>query len=157
MFQDINPKDLKIIAELRKNARISLTKMSRKTQVPVSTIHDRLKSYKNHLVKKYTSLLDFTALGFHTRAHILFKLKKETKDELKEFLTKHQNVNSIFKINNGYDFLIDGVFKNIKEMEEFLEILETKYDIKSKEVYYIVDELKREEFFSEPEKVSLLQ
>ena len=113
MFDEINQKDVRIISELRKNARMSLTKMSKKTQIPVSTIHDRLKYYKESLVKKYTSLLDFNALGFNTRAHILFKVKKETRDDVKSFLEKHHNVNSIFKINNGYDYLIDAIFKNI--------------------------------------------
>jgi len=156
MIQKISDKDLQIICELRKNARMPLTKMSRKTMIPISTIHDKLKSFKDVLVKKYTSLLDFSALGFNTRAHIMFKIKKERKDEIKEFLTKHQNVNSIFKINNGFDFLIEGVFKSIKEMEEFTDLLESKYDIKGKETYFIIDEIKREEFFSETEKLSIL-
>ena len=40
----MNTKDMKMIAHLRQDARMPLTKMSRRTGIPVSTIFDRLKS-----------------------------------------------------------------------------------------------------------------
>ncbi|MBR9691938.1 winged helix-turn-helix transcriptional regulator, partial [Candidatus Woesearchaeota archaeon] len=72
----MNKKDLKIIAYLRQNARMPLTKMSRKTQIPVSTIFDRLKMNENSLIVKHTSLLDFSKLGYNTRANITLKVDR---------------------------------------------------------------------------------
>ena len=45
-------KDLKIISYLRQNARMPLTKMSKKTQIPVSTIFDRLRTNEDDLIYK---------------------------------------------------------------------------------------------------------
>ena len=107
----MNKKDLKIIACLRNNARMPLTKMSRKIRVPVSTIFDRLKMSEREVVVKHTCLLDFTKLGYHARANIAFKVDRDDKAALREYLVRHHSVNSVYKINNGYDFMVEGVFQ----------------------------------------------
>jgi len=146
-------KDLLILANLRKNARMSLTNMSKKTSVPISTIYDRLKIFNKDFVKKHTTLVDFSKLGYHTRANIALKVKKDDRDSIKEYLLKHQNVNSLYKINSGYDYLIEGVFVHIKDLDEFLENLDSKFTIEEKQTYYIVNDIKKEEFMSNPELI----
>ena len=146
----MNQKDLKIIAHLRRNARIPLTNMSKKTRIPVSTIFDRMKMHENNIIKKHTCLLDFEKMGFHTRANINISVHKDDKDELKEFLIRNAVVNSLYKINNGYDFMIECVFKNLKDLEEFIELIESSYEIFEKQVYYIIEEIKKEEFMADP-------
>ena len=39
---------------------------------------------------------------------------------------------------------MNTVFKQIKELEEFLEQLEESYKVKSKQVFYIIEDVKRE-------------
>ena len=144
----INKKDLKIISQLRSDARMPLTKMSRKIQIPVSTIFDRLKINENNLILKHTCLLNFSKLGYNVRAHINLKVDKEDKEALKEHLIKHQSVNSVFKINNGFDFMVEGVFKQIIDMENFIENLDQKFKILDKKSYFIIEDIKRESFMS---------
>jgi DNA-binding Lrp family transcriptional regulator len=144
----MNKKDLLIIAHLRNNARMPLTDMSRKTQIPVSTIFDRLKLNENNLIVKHTSLLDFAKLGYNTRANISLKVGKQDKEALKDYLVKHQSVNSLYKINNGFDFMFEGVFKQIKDMEDFLEQIDQKFDIQDKKSFFVIEDLKRESFMS---------
>ena len=146
----MNKKDLKIIAHLRQNARMPLTKMSRRTQIPVSTIFDRLKLNENSLIVKHTSLLDFTKLGYNTRANITLRVDREDKEALREYLLKNQSVNSVYKINNGFDFMIEGVFRQIKDMEDFIENLEKRFKIIDKKSFFIIEDIKREAFMSNP-------
>jgi len=153
----LSKKDMKIIANLRQNARMSLTKMSRKTAIPVSTIFDRLKLHENDLIQKHTSLLNFSKLGFNTRANICLKVNKEKREELKNFLTKHQHVNSVYKINNGFDFLVEGIFKHIKDLEDFLDLLEQRFDVTEKQVYYIIEDIKREAFMANLNTIDLIE
>lgn len=153
----MDKKDLLIIAHLRKNARQRITSMSKKIQMPVSTIFDRIKVQENNVIKKHTTLLDYSKLGFNARANIIVKVDRNQRDELQEFLMKNWNVNSLAKINNGYDFLAEVIFKNIKDAEDFLENIEDKFKIKSKQVYYIIDELKKEEFLADPMTVDLIE
>jgi len=146
----IKKTDLIIISSLRQNAREKLTDMSRKTRIPVSTIFDRIRLHEGGLIKKHTALVDFSKLGYNTRANIILKVKKEDRELVREFLIKNPSVNSAFKINNGYDFSIEAVFRDIKEVEDFIELLEEKFSIKSKQVFYVIDDLKKEEFLSNP-------
>lgn len=146
--------DLLIISSLRQNAREKLTEMSRRTKIPVSTLFDRIKTHEQNVIKKHTALVDFGKLGYNTSANIILKVKKEDREGVREFLMKHNSVNSAFKINNGYDFSIEAVFTNIKEVEDFIELLEEKFSIKAKLVFYVIDELKKEEFLSKPAVVS---
>ena len=145
----MHPKDLKIIAFLRKDARIPLTKLSKKTHIPVSTIFDRLKAKERDVIVKHTSLLDFNKLGYHTRANIAVRVERDDKDKLKDHLLKNASVNSVCRINNGYDFMIEGVFKQIKDMEEFFDVLENKFRILEKKTFFIIEDLKKEEFMSD--------
>jgi len=147
-------KDLILTAYLRQNSRTSLTILSRKTGVPVSTIFDRLKS--NNVIIKNTALLDFTKLGYSTHANILLKAKKGEKDKIREFLVNSFNVNSLYKVNNGYHFMAECIFKDIKELEDFLDMLDERFSVKTKEVHYIIEELKKEAFLSQPELVDLV-
>ena len=147
-------KDLILTAYLRQNSRTSLTILSRKTGVPVSTIFDRLKS--NNVITKNTALLDFTKLGYSTRANILLKAKKGEKDKIKEFLVKSFNVNSLYKVNNGFHFMAECIFRDIKELEDFLDLIDERFSVRTKEVHYIIDELKKETFLSQPELIDLV-
>jgi DNA-binding Lrp family transcriptional regulator len=148
--------DWKMIACLRRDGRETLTKISRQTDIPISTLYDKLKSEKMNLIKKHTCLLDFSQMGFNTRASVSIKLGKESKEEAKEYLLKHMNVNSLYKINNGYDFMIEVVFRHLKELEEFMEKMEERFEVLEYKVYYIIDDLKREEFLSNPEHIKLV-
>ena len=155
-MNDLSERDLLIISHLRKDARKNLTTMSKETGIPVSTIFDRIKTQENGIIKKHTAIIDFSKLGYTTRINLMVKAKKEQKEELKNYLAKQENVNSVYKINNSYDFLVDGVFMNIKGFEEFLERMDDRFDIEAKEVYYIVDEIKREDFMSDPGSARVL-
>ena len=146
--------DLLIISSLRKNAREKLTSMSKKTRIPVSTIFDRIRGYEDSIIKKHTALVDFSKLGYNTQANIILKVNKKDRDAVREFLMRHSSVNSAFKINNGYDFLIESVFRNIKEVEDFIDMLEEKFSIKTKQVFYVIDDLKKESFLSNPSIVN---
>tara|TARA_Y100000310_G_scaffold287358_1_gene312191 strand:- start:2990 stop:3457 length:468 start_codon:yes stop_codon:yes gene_type:complete len=137
-------KDLRIYAELRKDARKSLTNISKATKLPISTVFDKLKY--DRAVKKYTALVDFTDFGFSTKVMMMIALPKEKRKEAKTFLCKHQNTNSVFKINHNYDFMIEAVFKHIKHLEDFVDVLENKFQLQRVDIHHIIYDIQRETF-----------
>lgn len=139
-------KDLLLLTELRSNSRARLTEMSRKTGIPVSTIHDKLKNHYDGIITKMTALVDFRRLGYTARAFITLKVDRKDREELRAYLERNPKVNNLFKINNGYDFMIEGVFKYLTDLETFTEDLEDKFSISEKQVYYIIDDIQREKF-----------
>jgi len=144
-------KDMALIAFLRQDCRQSLKNLSMKTSIPISTLHDKMKLHREMTSTKFVALLDFSSLGFLTKANISLRVDKEHRDSIRTHLMKHQNVNSLYRINNGFDFLAECIFRNIKELEDFTEHLESTFKIKGKEVHYLIEDLVREHFLSEPE------
>lgn len=147
----LKEKEFLLIGHLRRNARESLTSISKKTKMPVSTIFDKLRNYENQFIRKHTALVDFAQLGYMVRANVLLKVTMEHRDLVKRYLLGHESVNSLFKVNNGFDFLAELVFHHLNELEEFIELLEQKFKIQDKNVFYIIEDICREEFMSKSE------
>ena len=139
----LSKNEMMILANLRQNSRQSLANISRNTNIPVSTVYDKIKYHENRVIKKFTLILDFPALGFNIRANVLVKGNKK---ELRDFLLNNWNVNSVFQLNDGYDFAVDCIFRYMSELKEFIEQLE-KMGVK-KEVYFVINELRREDFLN---------
>ena len=145
--------DLLFLAFLRQDARQTLTNISRKTKIPISTLYDKLRQHEKNLILKHTTLIDFTQLGFNCRAKIMLSAAKDDKEKLKNFLKENNNINRLFKINNGYDFLAEGVFCNVKDLEEFMDGVEHDFTILDKKMFYVIEDLKRESFLARPDSL----
>jgi DNA-binding Lrp family transcriptional regulator len=64
--------DEDILAELRKDAKVSLKQMSKKFGIPLSTLYQRIKKMEElGVIKNYTVELDWRKLGFGIKAYIL--------------------------------------------------------------------------------------
>ncbi len=149
-------KDLLILSELRKNSRETLTRISKRTSIPISTIFDKIKYYQGDIITKHTTLIDFTKLGFNARANIMVKVDRSVREEARRFLVNHQNINTIYKISNGFDFLIEGIFKNVKDVEDFIDILGERFKLEQSQVYYIVEDIKKEAFMDNSDLLDMV-
>ena len=139
-----------IAAHLRQNCRTTLTALSRKTGISVSALFNRIRRPELIGVTRFSALVDFPALGFSTQATVLLKTVQEKRDALKVHLLKSHSVNSLMRVNNGYDFLAECVFRDLRGLEEFCDEIVKKYCVKAKEVHCVIEELKRESFLSDP-------
>ena len=127
---------------LRDNSRISLTKVSKETGIPLSTLVETLKKLEQDVVHKHVTLLDFSKLGYGMK--VQFQIKTREKEKLKEFLLKHNSVNNLHTIMGDIDFFAECYFKNLMEVTDFKEQL-NKYDVQMNE-HFVVDEVKKESF-----------
>jgi len=142
-----------ILSWLRQNARITLTKLSKKTRIPISTLHDHIKAEQKKGIYRHVTIINFAQLGYNTKAQVLIKCK-EKKSEFEEHLQQQNYVNSFYRINNDYDFLAECVAKNMKELESHLDKLNEQYSIETK-VHFVIDEIKKEKFLSQPELLAI--
>jgi len=146
-------KDILIISNLRRNGRETVTNISKLTKIPVSTIFDRLKLREKDLIKTYSLFLDYNRLGYRFRTNILLGVDGMEKKGLRRYLENHFNVNSIFAIGNGFDFLVEGIFKDRLDMDVFLMDLVERFSITRKEYYPVLEEIRHEGFLARPEDV----
>jgi Lrp/AsnC family transcriptional regulator, leucine-responsive regulatory protein len=145
----ISEKDIEILSHLRKDARKKVTHISREMNLPVTTVYDKIKSHrKKGIVKKHVALLDYGKLGYNANVLLAMKVSRERRDELKEYLTNHPNVNSLYRVNFGHDFMVEGIFENMARMHEFVEDTQTKFNTQDTIIFNIIDEIKKEEFLS---------
>jgi Lrp/AsnC family transcriptional regulator, leucine-responsive regulatory protein len=151
----IDKKELQIVSEFRRNARENLTTASRKLRIPVSTIYDRLKKYSGNLITRHTTLLDFKRLGFSLKVLMAFKTLKEFREPLQKFLETHHRVNSVFRVSNNSDYLIEVLFRDLRELQDFIEKLEN-FNVHERQDYYIVEDIKREEFLANPDMIEMI-
>ncbi|MBW2987391.1 Lrp/AsnC family transcriptional regulator [Candidatus Woesearchaeota archaeon] len=145
---ELSQKDFQLIASLRKNNRQKLTKLSRELRMPVKKIQEKLQKYNDKIISKHTILLNFDKLGFMTRTNIIIAVKSEDKNKIQDFLVKHPEVNNLYQVNNGYDFLIELITRNDEQLDIFMQNLETEFDIKRKDFQYILKDIKREMFIA---------
>lgn len=142
-------KEIKILGDLRHNGREKLTKISKHTNIPVSTIFDKIRRYEEkNIIKRHVCLIDFAKLGFEIDVCILLKVEKNEREKLKEFLNEKECLNSIFKISNSYDFFVEGIFENMLHLQDFVDELEENFSLVRNDVLYIVNDVKREEFLN---------
>ena len=60
----VDQSDLKILKYLRRNSRETMTRMSKETRIPISSVFDRLKRLEAiGVIHRYTSLLDMKKIG----------------------------------------------------------------------------------------------
>lgn len=150
-------KDAEIILQLRNNARKRITSIARETNIPATTIYDKVRGHeKKGMIKKHAALLDFSKFGYPARAHFAVRVKKDSRKELQEFLLGKPNINSLYRVNYGYDFLFEAVFKDLPDIEAFSEALEQNFDIEELKRFHVIEELKKEEFLTKPEHFELV-
>jgi DNA-binding Lrp family transcriptional regulator len=145
----MKPIDWKILQYLRRDARMNLTTISRKTGIPVSTIFDRIRVQEREFIVRWTALLDFAKLGLPVRANVFLKVDPQSRDGVRAYLLAHGRVNNLYRINNGYDYAAECLFTDIREVEEFTELLETQFHIINKHVFHVIDDIAREKLYTD--------
>jgi len=51
--------------------------------------------------------------------------------------------------------MFEAIFRNMKDLEDFIGNLEEKFSIIEKHVYYVIDDIKEEEFLAKENAVQL--
>jgi Lrp/AsnC family leucine-responsive transcriptional regulator len=74
MNERLDEKDFALIEELRKDSRLSEQKLARKTSIPMTTVHNRLRKLRGlGVITGYTVRLDHAKLGRPLTAYVLVK------------------------------------------------------------------------------------
>lgn len=144
-MRGIKKNDLIVLKQLRDNARQRISDISQKTGMPKSTVFKRLKRLEEEgVVKDYICSLDYGALGFGIRVFLF--ASSEDKDDLKNFLLTERHVNSVTRIWGEYDFIAEVIFEDMRSVDEFMEELAGFDDLLKSNIFYLVEEVKKEMF-----------
>src|SRR3989344_2981674 len=128
MKKGIDEKDIRIIEVLKENAKLSTSQIAKKTGIPITTIHHRLKQLQEKkVITKFTIQVNDEKIGKTVSAYILIKvgfseLRKSGKsqDYLGKVLKQHPVVEEISMVAGETDFMCKVRSNGIKELDEFV-------------------------------------
>ncbi len=124
----LDKKDIAILAALRHNSRLSTQKISARTKIPITTVHNRIKKLeKEGVIRGYTVVVDNKRLGRALSAYILitvdYKLLKEmrlSQYELAAKLKSNPAVEEASMVTGLSDIVIKVRVSDIEELGEFV-------------------------------------
>jgi len=146
----MDEKDEKILNILKENSKLSSQQISKKTLIPITTVHHRIKKLeKEGIIKKYTVILDNKKIGRPVSAYILINVGykvlrrlKITPNDIMNKLKRHELVDEATVIAGSIDILIKVRVKDIDELNQFsIERLKNIEGVERTQTMVIMDEV----------------
>lgn len=128
MAYKIDDKDRMILAVLEEHAEYTTRQIAKKTLLPVTTIHHRIKKMRQEgIIRKYTVNVDPAAIGKSFVAYVLIsadlgilKQKHKTQYDLAADLRKFGFVERADIVSGGTDIV---ALVRVKDVDEFDKVL----------------------------------
>lgn len=116
----LDDKDFAIIDELKKNSRMSEQKIARKTGIPMTTVHNRVKKLReNKVIEEYTIKLNYEKLGKPLTAFVLIKATNQADQKI--LLQEVANIPNVYEaamVTGEFDILFKARVANMDELNE---------------------------------------
>ncbi|MCK4647741.1 Lrp/AsnC family transcriptional regulator [Candidatus Pacearchaeota archaeon] len=124
----LDNKDLKILEILKQNANLRTSQISKKTNIPITTIHNRIKKLNSQgIIKNYTLNLDFEKIGKPLKAYVLvtanqnpFASKKLSQEKIGQQIKKLNEVESVDIVTGETDILASVRIKTMDELNNLV-------------------------------------
>jgi len=118
----LNKNDLKILAYLRRNGKISLKQIAKNIGTYPSTVAYRISQLeKLGVILKYYPTINFAKIGYDHTLLTLYKIKKDRKREILKKLKNEQDISSVYLITGEYDILSVLRAKTHNEITGFIK------------------------------------
>ena len=121
-------KDIDILNLLNKDAKLTSLQISKKTGIPATTIHNRIKKMEaNGIILRYSIVTDTKKLGMKIKAYIMVCVeymtpagRKISQTELAQEIKEYPLVDEVSIITGGTDILVKVHSKDIDELNDFI-------------------------------------
>ena len=128
IFMKLDEKDIKILEIIKENAKLTSSQISKKTRIPITTIHNRIKKLeKQGIIKNYTVSLDFEKIGKPLAAYILLTVnqnisqnKKISQKDIGKKIKMFEDVESVDVVTGAIDILIKARVKTMHDLNNLL-------------------------------------
>ncbi|MBD3164773.1 winged helix-turn-helix transcriptional regulator [Candidatus Woesearchaeota archaeon] len=114
IFMNLDEKDKRILGILTEDSSLTTSKISKKTRIPITTIHNRIQKLKKHrIIKSYTLNLNYEKLGRPITAYILLTVnqnlttgKKTSQQHIAKKIKAHRYVDTVDIVTGATDMII---------------------------------------------------
>lgn len=149
----MNKRDELILNALRKNPKISIRELAEKINIPVSTIHRRLRALETEgVIKGYKLLVDWEKIGKPIGILVFIDVIPEKRPLQKPFLPlkkvesklkKLEEVEEILLTEGERDIVVKARLENLKKVREFLDRIRNIPGVAEIESCIIIEETVR--------------
>lgn len=137
--------DKKILKELLSDARASLRDISKKANVSVVTVMNRVKRLeKAGIITGYTSTLDYEKLGYDLSVAIDISVAKGKLFQVEKKIATHPNVISVYDTTGQFDALVIARFKTRATLDKFLKKIQSYEFVEKTHTKLILNIMKEE-------------
>lgn len=149
VYSIMDAKDEKILAVLKENSRLSSQGISKRTAIPMTTVHNRIKKLLNEgIIEKFTVKLNPKKIGKTMAAYIMItidypalKQAKTSQHEVASKLKKHPVVEEAAMITGASDIILKVRVGSIEELDKFVTVeLRNIYGIEKTQTIVILNE-----------------
>ncbi len=113
----IDSTDLRILAELQKDANISVPKLSKKINVNPSVVYSRIKRLtKKQLIKRFTIEVNDDVLGFNVSAVIGLNIDSKVREQLLEEMLRMEGIRDLYEVTGRFDLLVRVKARSLDEL-----------------------------------------
>jgi len=124
---DLDKKDLKIIEILKQNSKQTTSQISKRFNIPITTIHNRIKKLERlGIIKNYTVVLDYKKLDKGILSYVLVSVmytlpngKKVSQEEVAREIKKI-GAEEVDIVTGGTDLIVKVRVKDVEELNEFV-------------------------------------
>ncbi|MBQ4506792.1 MAG: Lrp/AsnC family transcriptional regulator [Firmicutes bacterium] len=124
--------DVKILEVLQQNARVSVSELSKRVNLSLSAVSERLKKLENSgIIEQYTTILDPVAMNKQASAIMMVSLDDPSSSEdFLQFVMSNPEVLDCYYLASEYDYCIKIVTGTNAELEAILNKIKSVSTIK---------------------------
>lgn len=124
----LDNKDLRLLEVLKKDARLTTSQISKKLNIPITTVHNRIKKLtKEGVIKNYTINIDYKKLGKEISVYILINViyttadgKKLDQEEIANEIKKQEEVEEVSIVTGGPDIIVKVRTNDVEALNDFV-------------------------------------
>jgi len=118
----LDSKDATILEILKKDAKKTTQQISRETNIPITTVHNRIKKLESSgIIERYTIWVNRKKLGKGIDARLAVKVGREgDQDEICSKLVHRDCVVGAYQVTGDDDIIVKLNVKDVDELHDFI-------------------------------------
>lgn len=120
---ELDEKDQKILETLKERAELTTSQISKKTRVPITTVHNRIRKMKEEgVIKNYTVNLNFEKIGKPLKAFILITVNQTrfTQSQIGKEIKSVEGIESVDIVTGATDIVAQARVKDMHFLNELI-------------------------------------
>ena len=118
----LDDKDMDIMGLLKKNAKSTTQQISRELNIPITTVHNRIKKLESEgIISKYTVVLNQKKLGKTISARLAIRVTKlADQNKICNDLLNLEAVDRVYQITGNHDIVAKVCLSDIEELHSLI-------------------------------------